>query len=225
MKADCSSPPASSCLSSLNVEESWLPMVERAALIAVTAATAPLTPEASSTALLIADRFSSASSASWSSDSFACSPASVSGVAEAPHVVDEVARRALDVVDGAPQGVLAQVPALERVGRRRDRVLPGRDRRTDVVGPGGRRVFVFAAAAAGQKGGQQRDDDPSEPAVHRVTTPNSPLSVSLPSFRYAARALALIASYSACVIAPLSSRPLAFSISPAAPPEPAVVRT
>ena len=32
-------------------------MVERAALIAVTAATAPLTPEASSTALLIVDRF------------------------------------------------------------------------------------------------------------------------------------------------------------------------
>jgi hypothetical protein len=48
-----------------------------------------------------------------------------------------------------------------------------------------------------------------------------------PAFRraYAASALFLIASYSACVIAPLSSSCLAFSISLAAPPVPAVLRT
>ena len=40
-----------------------------------------------------------------------------------------------------------------------------------------------------------------------------------------ARALALIASNSDWLIAPLSSSPLAFSISAAAPPLPAVVRT
>ena len=91
LKAASSSPPASSCSSSSNVEESWLPMVERAALIAVTAATAPLTPEASSTALLIAE---GSGQPRRRAGRVTPSPARRRRcrAAEAPHVVDEVAR-------------------------------------------------------------------------------------------------------------------------------------
>ena len=134
-----------------------------AALTAVTASTTPLTPEASSTASCIADRLSSTSSASWSSDSLACSPASVSGVPSPLHVVDELARRALEVVDGVLHGASLRFPSLSEAA------VDEIDSLQDVIaeqtssGPlGGRAVAsIAAAAAAGQEGGQQRDDEPS----------------------------------------------------------------
>ena len=52
-----------------------------------------------------------------------------------------------------------------------------------------------------------------------------PISSICTSFYDAASAFALMASNSACVIAPESRRPFAFSISAAAPPLPATLRT
>ena len=186
-----------------------------AALTALTASATPAKPSASSTALCTADRLSSTSSANWSSDSLACSPASVSGVpspltssmksfvalsrsstaslTESSFRFPSLSEAAVDEIDSLQDVIAEQTSPAHSVAE---------------LSPPSSPPQPLAKKAASSATTSQ--------AIQRTIVSERP---SYP------RAFALIASYSAWVMAPESSSPLAFSISPAGPAEPAVVRT
>ena len=139
---------------SVNVVSTCVPIVVSVAVTVEATAGTSVESEIPWTASSIVSAPSCRLVDSSSSESCRLLPGLGVGLAEVLQVGREGLRRGLGVVDGGLHAVLRRI-ALEGAGGRRERGLPGRDRRADAARPGFGRGRVVAARAASR--GCQRD--------------------------------------------------------------------